>query len=388
MTVINAEIIADSFNTETGTRLTTFVLDMPRIVLAEFNTHRMVSRNSASSRAIPFKKMLARVIDDPFIPIEFQKDHKGMQGTEYLDGSEDRRARSRWLKARDAAVEQAIELNEECGVTKQLANRLLEPFMWHRVIATATDWENFFALRAHEAAEIHIQRLAHVMLEKYNKSYPKRLKPGQWHIPFGNKFDEKRIEDMDVPGDDVSNYEIEMAKVKIATARCARVSYHNYEGKDDYQADLNLHDRLSQAGHWSPFEHCARAIASREYCGNFHGFFQYRKHFVTENKRDNRVHREVDLKRETITLGSDNNLSVTLMKGHVDALTFNGAWQREGWDSNLSENPTEQEISDATLMLEHLWGAPYVNELTGEEGWRWDLDKDHPDAEPVTIRRW
>ena len=45
---------------------------MPRIILAEFNTHRLFSRNSASSRAIPFKKMVQSVLENPFIPIAWQ----------------------------------------------------------------------------------------------------------------------------------------------------------------------------------------------------------------------------------------------------------------------------------------------------------------------------
>ena len=38
---------------------------------------------------------------------------------------------------------------ESCtyNVHKQWVNRLLEPYMWHTVIVTATEWENFFALR-------------------------------------------------------------------------------------------------------------------------------------------------------------------------------------------------------------------------------------------------
>ena len=82
--MISAKIIADS-KCPRGHRLTTFIVTFPRIVLAEFNTHRMFSRNSASSRAIPFKRMVKMLEENPFIPIAWQKDHKGMQGVEYLD---------------------------------------------------------------------------------------------------------------------------------------------------------------------------------------------------------------------------------------------------------------------------------------------------------------
>ena len=293
--MIKAEIIADSLNGATGARLTTFVLEFPRIVLAEFNTHRVLSRNSASSRAIPFNKMLERVSSDPFIPIKFMKEHTGMQGNEFFE-SQNAIAilKGNWLKARDSAIEQAKNLSE-FGLTKQIVNRLLEPFMWHRVIATATDWQNYFALRAHEAAEIHIADLAEKMLGAYNTSSPKELDVGEWHIPFGDRFDEARVRELlfdlgPAPSED-DKIDIESLKVKIATARCARISYFNFEGQDDYSADVKLHDRLKKLGHWSPFEHCAVAgnVGRNSSTGNFNGFIQYRKQFQGENKTDSRV---------------------------------------------------------------------------------------------------
>jgi thymidylate synthase ThyX len=101
--MIHAKIIADSQN-EFGNRLTTFIITFPRFILAELNTHRMFSRNSASSRAIPFKKMVESVQKNPFIPIAWQKDHSGMQGTEYIEGVDRLALQERWLDARNAAV--------------------------------------------------------------------------------------------------------------------------------------------------------------------------------------------------------------------------------------------------------------------------------------------
>lgn len=345
MNRIKAEIIADSLN-RFGNRLTTFVVTFPRIVLAELNTHRMFSRNSASSRAIPFKRMLEIVETEPFIPIKWMKEHRGMQGNKYFDGSnmigylpEDGKPdvewlEMNWLKARDSAVEQAKILSL-VGLTKQVCNRLLEPFLYHTAIITSSEWENFFALRAHPDAEIHIADLAQKMLDVYNESEPKQLQAGEWHIPFGdnigvNKPIFKRevnpesilewIPMQEVDGDWVKNWR-ELEKVKIATARCARVSYLNFEGKDDYAADIKLHDQLLSSGHMSPMEHCARAMTDKEYyssvrgrvdiidlspdpsklaidindigwSGNFRGFVQYRKTLQNENRTDSRVVRK------------------------------------------------------------------------------------------------
>ena len=141
MNKISAKIVADSINPE-GNRITTMEVVFPRIILSEFNTHRMFSRNSASSRAIPFKKMLKMVEEDPFIPIAWQKAHKGMQGSQYFDEEESKAQSKRWLQARDEAIRLAKSLNYE-GVTKQITNRLLEPFMYHKVLVTATEWDNF-----------------------------------------------------------------------------------------------------------------------------------------------------------------------------------------------------------------------------------------------------
>lgn len=296
--MIKAEIIADSLNSQ-NCRLTTFILRFPRMILAELNTHRVLSKSSASSRAIPFSKMLEAVKNDPFIPIKFQKDHKGMQGTEYYEGAEHDKCVEDWLKARDMAVTAATSFTYP--VTKQLRNRLLEPFMWHTVILTGTEFGNFFALRAHKDAEIHMESLAYKMLEAYNNSTPKSLKPGEWHTPFGDRIDEdrltkcysERVEANSIGGEQVANAYNYLVwdKIRIAIARCARVSYNNFEGKDDYNADIALCDRLfgQTPRHLSPTEHVAEALDSTGSIGNFKGFKQYRYYFSDQNLNDDRI---------------------------------------------------------------------------------------------------
>ncbi|HMI94653.1 MAG TPA: FAD-dependent thymidylate synthase, partial [Polyangiales bacterium] len=152
----------------------------PRIVLAEVNTHRALSRNSASSRAIPVERMLRRVEDDPFIPIHWGKNQKGMQADEFLDATDQIAAEEEWLRARDAAVESVRELLA-LGLHKQIANRLLEPWLWHTAIISATDWSNFFALRCHKDAQPEIQQAALMMRAARNASTPVRKYLGEWH---------------------------------------------------------------------------------------------------------------------------------------------------------------------------------------------------------------
>lgn len=324
---IKAEIVADSVN-EFNDRITTMLVTMPRIILAEFNTHRMFSRNSASSRAIPFNKMVKIVEENPFIPIAWQKDHKGMQGVEYITDEEDIKLNTdAWLKARDNAVSSAKYLNHgakegrDNGVTKQLCNRLLEPFMWTTVIVTATEFENFFALRCSKyqteagifrskkdairntpfidsgketqsslywlklnkgQAEIHMMVLAEAMWDAYNQSTPKKLQAGEWHIPFGDNIliqasGNFAREDHYYALKSCKNEE--ELKVKVATVMAARTSY-TVVGEDQkplsYARMIEIHDSMFAADpkHMSPFEHCAKAMTHKEYYHNLRGEFE------------------------------------------------------------------------------------------------------------------
>ena len=157
----DAKIVADSVS-EVGDRLTTMEVTFPRMVLAEFNTHRVFSRNSASSRAIPVEKQLQRIMDDPFIPVWWGRKQSGMQADHELEGDGLVQAKAEWLAARDSAVGHVQRLLE-LGLHKQITNRLLEPFMWHTVIVTATEWSNFFALRANPMAQPEIRVIAEMM---------------------------------------------------------------------------------------------------------------------------------------------------------------------------------------------------------------------------------
>ena len=284
--MIKAEILLDSigFN-NCAPRLTTWLLTMPRFILAEFNTHRALSRNCPSSRAIPVEKRIDMVLSDPVIPIEWGMNSEQMQAKVIATPEVARDAEIIWRNASQDAVAHAKQL-VALGIHKQIANRLLEPFVEVTVLATGVQdgWENFFALRADDAADPHIQRLAYAMLELYNSHVPQILQPGHWHIPFGDDMPEG------LSFDD---------QIKIAVARAARVSYNNFDGSRSIMKDFVLHDRLADQGHWSSFEHIAQvpslAIPS-EFdnpkslkFGNLPGWFQLRKTYPNEYRTDPRV---------------------------------------------------------------------------------------------------
>src|SRR6188474_2541487 len=123
----SVKVLADSLAVrgKHTSRLTTMEVTLPRIVLAEFNTHRVFSRNSASSRAIPVEKRIAAIEADPFEPEAFGKNQKGMQASQDLSSDDDVMARAAWRKACADAIISAKTL-ATLGVHKQLANRIIE----------------------------------------------------------------------------------------------------------------------------------------------------------------------------------------------------------------------------------------------------------------------
>lgn len=311
--MIKAEIVAHSKNIY-GDELISVLATFPRIILAEVNTHRMLSKNTSSSRAIPFSKMVEAVEENPFIPIAWQKVHPGMQGFEYFDNTaaDIDSLKEQWLQARNAAVYQARILGN-IGLTKQICNRLLEPFMWTTMLITGSKegWANFFDLRSpsyvfplgayneHEVifksrkeakkefpvlknftefdwlkankgqAEIHIMALAEAIYDAISESTANKLKAGEWHIPF---LDIMNLGDPIFYTHNAKNPDKFINTdllIKVSTAMAARTSYTivGDEKKLDYKKMIELHDKLiiQKPLHASPMEHCARTMNEIEY---------------------------------------------------------------------------------------------------------------------------
>ena len=272
-----AKVLADSVSPE-GVRLTTVEATFPRFNLSEFNTHRVFSRNSASSRAIPVRTQLERVLSDPVMPIRWGANQSGMQAEHDLSLEEQALAQKEWLRARDSAVQYVLALGRigASGVHKQITNRLLEPFMWHTVIVTATEWENFFALRDNPNAQPEIQHIARMMRKAMDASQPKPLNYGEWHLPLIQPDEAEWV---------AQNPSL---AVQVAVGRCARVSYLTHEGKRDPSKDVELYQRLTSNGHMSPLEHVARPmtpdeLAITKWSGNFRGWHQHRKDIANED---------------------------------------------------------------------------------------------------------
>lgn len=255
-----SKIILDSINSN-ECRLTTFEISIPKFVQADLNTHRMLSRNSASSRAIPSFKMIDRVRNDSVEPVEWGLNQPGMQASELLGPEEQVEALSLWRSARDACLWFAEQLADK-RIHKQLVNRIIEPWMFVSVIITATEWHNFFKLRTSRDAQPELAKVARLMKEQYEANTPLYHANGSWHMPYlGNDI-------FDCKGDEAQ---------RVSAARCARVSYLTHDGKRDVASDLALYARLSVSGHWSPMEHVAESMPNDKPYGNFFGWRQLRQ---------------------------------------------------------------------------------------------------------------
>lgn len=257
---INASVLCDSISPD-GVRLTTLQVSFPRFVLAEFNTHRMFSRNSASSRAIPTHKLIERIRANAARPVEWGKNRSGMSADDEVSEADRAILEQQWMAARDAAIAQ-VEAMLPYHPHKQVVNRILEPFMTHTVIVTATEWENFFYLRCSKTAQPEIRAAAERMREALASSQPAAVANGAWHLPLVQ--------------DDERALDIETLK-KVSAARCARVSYLTHDGTRSIDKDLDLCVRLESEGHLSPFEHVATPSGDAEFQANFKGWVQMRK---------------------------------------------------------------------------------------------------------------
>lgn len=305
-----AEILADSISPQ-GVRLTTMEVEYPHAVHKDIMTHRMLSRNYRSFRASPPEVLLDELEIDPFRPDAFGKRVKGMgQRNEPLntpDAIDQERAHGIWTHHLEHCKSVAREM-VGMDIAKQQVNFVLQDICWITGIITATEWDNFFALRldtdenGDPKARPEVYRACALMKEAMDGSKPRKLHYGQWAVPLVTHKAGVILGDSDP--------EWEFYK-QISTGRCARVSYLTHDGIRDPKADVGLHDNLGDDGHMSPFEHQARPftndewqvvrsiqrvirdsglpdlmkdhmIREAEFCGNLRGYVQYRKEIENE----------------------------------------------------------------------------------------------------------
>jgi len=261
-------------------RITTVVATYPRIIHAEILTHRAFCRNASSSRAIPAKRMIRDVAEDPFVPLRWGLNQSGMTASDTeADGMA---CHQLWMQARDAVLVAVKSLIGEQNVHKSIVNRLLEPFSWITTVITATEWANFFRLRIHPDADPHINKTAQMILDAMRSSEPDE---SPLHTPFLLPPERKAALGAYMRHGAQSERLTSLAKA--CAARCARISYLTHDGKKNMGRDLELADRLMSGsgfqGHWSPFEHFAISHVGRDTGCPYRGWKSFRSTQPNEN---------------------------------------------------------------------------------------------------------
>lgn len=291
--MITATIIKDSVNISdpSNPRLTTFELDYPRYIHGEIMTHRMLSRNAQSSRAVPVSNTL-KINEQYVTPLVWGKNKAGMSSEEVLEGIELESAKQLW----DSAAQNAFVYSEQLakvGLHKQWSNRITEPFSMIKTIVSATEYGNMLWLRDDpDAAQPEIVELARKMKDAFANSTPEQLTHGQWHLPYIKvQRDTESEKYFDSNGEEITLNEARM----ISASCCAQVSYRKLN--ETKEKAIDIYNRLFSGPkpHLSPVEHvamayqdnplldeCHRGITHADRQGNvwsanFRGFIQYRQ---------------------------------------------------------------------------------------------------------------
>ena len=269
---ITAKVIQHSISQ--GIDLITFELEYPRFIHSELMTHRVFSRNAASSRAIPIQKMMGQVLSNPAKPTYWGLDMGGMQAKE--EHSNIYACLDAWHNAANAAVVQAENL-QKLGLHKQIVNRVLEPFQTMKTIVTATEWDNFYSLRSHEDAQPEFKVLADAMGVAASQSVPFAIKKGEWHVPYVSRYRCPEYGNITYFIDNEDQTDLSgVEALKVSASCCAQVSYRVLD--ESLDKALKIHKRLVEAKpiHASPFEHQATPARHNEFYANFKGWTQYR----------------------------------------------------------------------------------------------------------------
>lgn len=266
-----------------GEELITLEIELHRFILPEFNTHRSLSRNFQSSRAVPVLKQLEQICNDPAMPVYYGSEQRGMTAGEELTGIELELAKMIILGMRDACLNGVKQL-QKLGLHKQISNRYVEPWMKTKGVVTATReaFEAMFLLRCHKDAQPEFKLLAERMRASIEASTPQELQYGEYHLPYVDK----------------NHCYSKEAAIQVSASCNAQVSYRVLD--DSLEKALKVYNMLNlpengvykeDPPHFSPTEHIAKVVDRTDNyysSGNFHchNFWQYRKALETGTENE------------------------------------------------------------------------------------------------------
>lgn len=351
----NPRVLASTYNTVSNTKMISFLVDFPTVLLAELRTHRILTQGSLyehselvdfnlsanSARAIPHNKYLQKVLDNPFIPI-WTKQQKGMNG-ELLESSY---LNNIWYQGLEEQVLYYHALLKE-NAHKQNANRLLAPFAYTTCIISGTEWDNFFELRCpkiyHEGtkkyyksikewnkvdkdikwnknclshpenkstAQPEFQVIAEMLYDLYQET---EWRESEYHIPFENEIIDKYHSDicnyLKIKSNSNNWFKYDdywTIIMKVSASMCAKLSYNTQDNEDSIEKHLERASMLIEHKHYEPFSHQAIAMNSKD-------IELFTKTFISSKSAD-----ELD--------------SSYLWQGKYDDKNI---WKQRGWCYNL-----------------------------------------------------
>ena len=235
---ISARVVAKSKSAYSDTIITTWEFDAPKCILAELNTHNMLVKNAQSSRAVPVKKVIEQIRNNPVTPVHWGSNQAGMVAGEEIDVSvkipygdiwSELEKENAWYSTADAIAD-LMQAWDEAGYHKQIVNRIGEAFVMVRGVITGTEIDNFFHLRYHPDADPYIQELARCMWEAYELAESEVLHEGEWHTPY---VEHARYEDglkyLKYQEDGYGFFCTVEEALKVSAAACGQVSYRKLD---------------------------------------------------------------------------------------------------------------------------------------------------------------
>lgn len=252
------------FNKDTP--ITTLVCEYPRAIHAQLLTHRVFSKNSSSTRAVPIKKAIKNVKANPAKYI-WTENQSGMQGAVITDPDKLFKINSAYEMAMLAACSftEILGLPEDeqgLNVHKQNAGRLIEPYQNIRICLTSTEWDNWDWLRNDADAQGEIKELAQAIHQAKIDNAHKYLVLGadEWHLPFINRTSNPKTLDIEYFHPLTSKQlTLEQAK-NLSMSLCAQISFRNADYSDEKTNTVIQRLFTGNKIHASPSEHQAAPI--------------------------------------------------------------------------------------------------------------------------------
>lgn len=253
---ITAKVLAKSVSPQ-GKVVCTWEVTVHRYVWAQVLTHRDLSRNAMSSRACSVPKMQEALTA---VPIHWGKHQSGMQAYSENESMINFRGEyytreQAWNLGKEFSSELAMAFHE-AQYAKQIVNRITEPYQMIKAVMTSTDMDNFYWLRLANDPQHEIRELSRKMKESFDAKAAKRLKKGEWHVPYVKTHRHTLVAggELTYHSQDGEELTVEEAK-QVSASSIAQVSYRDIDSsKDKAETVFTKLGVGTDRVHSSPFE--------------------------------------------------------------------------------------------------------------------------------------